>query len=90
MQKQVAQEMIELNNQFSEFLKTKGIKAKFHVVVENIKRGIAEAPLKTSQQIANAKPVINKTTINQTTNITADELSKEFNEFLKLKGFKTV
>lgn len=30
--------MLELNEQFSEFLKTKGIKAKLKLVVENIKK----------------------------------------------------
>ncbi len=30
--------MLELNKQFSEFLKTKGIRAKFRLVVKNIKK----------------------------------------------------
>ena len=30
--------MLELNEQFSQFLKTKGIRAKFKLVVENIKK----------------------------------------------------
>ena len=130
MQKQVEQEMLELNNQFSEFLKTKGIKAKFklafsnmkesakkqheqdvknfneikaksieenkdfveflhakgfkakfHVVVENIKKGIRESKEKTAQQIANSKNYVQSIKC-----ITAEELNKEFNEFLKLKG----
>ncbi len=130
MQKQVEQEMLELNNQFSEFLKTKGIKAKFklafnnmaesakkqheqdvktfneikekskeenkdfveflqakgikakfHVVVENIKKGIRESKEKTIQQIANSNNYVQPIK-----SITAEELNKEFNEFLKLKG----
>ena len=85
MQNQVEQEMLELNSQFSEFLKTKGIKAKFHVIVENIKRGIKETPQKTAQQIANSKPSINNVD-KSITKITANDLNKEFNEFLKAKG----
>lgn len=74
------------NKDFVEFLHAKGIKAKFHVVVENIKRGIKEAPLKTQQQITNSKYNASKSeTVNYKT-ITAEELTKQFNEFLELKG----
>ena len=72
----------EENKDFVEFLHAKGIKAKFHVVVENIKKGIKEAPQKTKEQIANSKPTIYKP--NQ--QITANDLKREFNEFLKQKG----
>ena len=80
---------IEDNKDFVEFLHAKGIKAKFHVVIENIKRGVKEAPQKTAQQIANSKPVINTGVAKSVKTITADELSKEFNEFLKLKGLSS-
>ena len=36
MQHQVEQEMLELNSQFSEFLKTIGIKAKFKLAIGKI------------------------------------------------------
>lgn len=35
----IEQEMLELNAQFEEFLHTKGIKAKYRLVIENIKKG---------------------------------------------------
>ena len=79
----------ENNKDFVEFLHAKGIKAKFNVVVENIKKGIKESKEKTAQQIAKSKPVINTRVANTTTKITAIELSKEFNEFLKLKGLSS-
>ena len=77
------------NKDFIEFLHTKGIKAKFHLVIENIKRGIKEAPKKTAKQIANSRVNVSQT-VNQLKNeeITADMLSKEFNEFLKQKGLE--
>ena len=77
----------EENKDFVEFLHAKGIKAKFHVVVENIKRGIKEAPQKTTGDIAkvkanvNANPYVNK-------KVSADDLAKQFNEFLKQKGLE--
>lgn len=83
--KEVKEKSIEENKDFVEFLQAKGIKAKFHVVVENIKRGIKEAPQKTAKQIANSKPLINNV-VKPTTTISAEELSNELNEFLKLKG----
>ncbi len=75
----------EENKDFVEFLEAKGIKAKFHVIVENIKRGIKETPHKTAQQIANSKPSISNID-KSITKITANDLNKEFNEFLKAKG----
>ena len=54
-----------------------------------IKRGVKEAPQKTAQQIANSKPVISTGVAKPVRTITADELSKEFNEFLKLKGLSS-
>jgi hypothetical protein len=79
----------EDNKDFVDFLHAKGIKAKFNVVVENIKRGIKEAPQKTQEQIAKSKyNGSNKVTVNNRT-LTQEELTKEFNEFLKLKGLNT-
>ena len=48
----VEQEMQELNEQFGEFLHTKGIKAQHNLVVENIKSGAKSAPHDTAAQIA--------------------------------------
>ena len=71
----------EENKDFVEFLQAKGIKAKFHVVIENFKKGIKESKEKTVQQIANSKKYAQPIK-----NFTAEDLNKEFNEFLKLKG----
>ena len=71
----------EENKDFVEFLQAKGIKAKFHVVVENVKKGIRESKEKTIQQIANSNNYVQPIK-----SINAEELNKEFNEFLKLKG----
>lgn len=79
---EVKAKSIEDNKDFVEFLHAKGIKAKFKVVVNNIKKGIKEAPQKTARQIANSKPNI----ANNNDNISAEILSKEFNEFLKAKN----
>ena len=46
MPNKVEQEMLELNNQFSEFLKTKGIKAKFKLAFSNM----AESAKKQHEQ----------------------------------------
>ena len=62
-----------------EFLKTKGLKAKFKLVIENIKKGAREASTNTKAQIEKAKQLGNPT-------YSADELTKEFNAFLKQKG----
>ena len=77
------------NKDFIEFLHTKGIKAKFNLVIENIKRGIKEAPQKTAKQIAASRANVSTSHSIRTISseeITAEMLSKEFNEFLKLKG----
>ena len=84
--KEIKEKSIEENKDFVEFLQAKGIKAKFHVVVKNINRGIKEAPQKTAKQIANSKPLINNNVVKPTKTISAEELSNELNEFLKLKG----
>ena len=75
MQKQVEQEMLELNNQFSEFLKTKGIKAKFKLAFTNM----AESAKKQHEQdVKNFKEVKEKSI----------EENKDFVEFLQAKGIK--
>lgn len=69
----------EENKEFVEFLKTKGLKAKIKLVIENIKKGAREANANTKAQIEKAKQLGNPT-------YSADELTKEFNAFLKQKG----
>ena len=77
---EVKAKSIEENKDFVEFLKTKGIKAKFKLVVENIKKGARESRVKVKEQIEASKHV-------QTPRvITTEDLSKEFNNFLKSKG----
>lgn len=93
--KQLENEMLELNEQFSEFLKTKGIIAKFKLVIENIKKGASTQSTKTAEQIAKVKA---QTQANikkansysgqniNTSLVTAEMLAEEFNSFLKSKG----
>ncbi len=81
----------EENKDFYDFLHTKGLKAKFHLVIENIKRSAKENSERMKEErkanearqkelIESAKnPVANK-------EISATQLSKEFNDFLKAKG----
>ena len=77
---EVKAKSIEENKDFVEFLKTKGLKAKFKLVVENIKKGARESRAKVKEQIEASKH------INTPKVITTDDLSKEFNNFLKSKG----
>lgn len=69
------QDLNELNDQFKTFLKTKGIKAKYDLVVENLKENT-----KKQHEIdkANFEEVKQK----------SYEDNKEFVEFLKTKGIK--
>lgn len=78
---EVKQQSIENNKEFVEFLHTKGFKAKVQLVIENIKKGAKESRENAKQQIEASKYGYNKTNT-----ITAEELTKEFNEFLKFKG----
>ncbi len=77
------------NQDFVEFLHTKGFKAKCRLVIENIKKGARESKVKTAEQIAKSKASI-QVSIGKPNNsygdITAEELSNQFNEFLKSKG----
>ena len=63
-----------------EFLHTKGLKAKIKLVIENIKKGAREVNDKTKAQIEASKKL-------STSDYSADALTREFNEFLKQKGF---
>ena len=77
---EIKDKSIEENKDFVEFLKTKGLKAKFKLVVENIKKGARESRTKVKEQIEASKHI-------QTPKVvTVDDLSKEFNNFLKTKG----
>lgn len=77
----VKKQSMEDNKEFVEFLHTKGLKAKVQLVIENIKKGAQESNQKVKEQIQMAKKGC---TSNKS--ITAEELNKEFNEFLKIKG----
>lgn len=76
---EIKQKSIEENKDFVEFLHTKGLKAKINLVIENIKKGAREANANTKAQIEKSKQLSKPT-------YSADTLTKEFNEFLKLKG----
>ena len=81
----------EDNKEFVEFLHTKGFKAKCRLVIENIKRGARESKEKTRKQIA-ATHARTQASINTHSghsapvDYTAEQLSAEFNAFLKEKG----
>lgn len=68
-------EVNELNDQFVEFLHTKGIKAKFKLAFENMKES---AKTQHTKDVANFNEVKAKSI----------EENKEFYEFLHTKGFK--
>ena len=93
-QQEIEQEMLELNDQFSEFLHTKGIGAKYRLVIENIKKGAKSASHDTAAQIAKVKTetaaaVARANALSRKgagAEITADTLQEEFNAFLKSKG----
>lgn len=74
-QKQVELEMNELNQQFSEFLHTKGIKAKFKLAFSNM----AESAKKQHvEDVKNFNEIKNKSV----------EENKDFVEFIHAKGIK--
>ncbi len=77
----VKTQSIEDNKEFYEFLHTKGFKAKVKLVIENIKKGARESREKTKEQIEKSKNLANPYRT-----LTKEDLNKEFNEFLKLKG----
>ena len=72
-QAQIEKELLELNEQFSKFLKTKGIKAKFKLAFDNMKESMHNQHIKDVEQI-NA--------------IKESEENKQFIEFIHTKGIK--
>lgn len=80
---EVKRQSAENNKEFTEFLHTKGFKAKVKLVIENIKKGAKESNEKVRKQIEEAKRGVPSA---HAQTYTADELSREFNEFLKAKG----
>ena len=78
---EVKRKSAEENKEFVEFLHTKGFKAKVKLVVENIKKGAKESRQKTKEQIAKSKELAKPYKA-----VTAIDLDKEFNNFLKQKG----
>lgn len=74
-QQELEQEMNELNEQFSEFLHTKGIKAKFKLAFNNMS---ASAKAQHAADVAEFEAVKAKSA----------EDNKEFAEFLRTKGIK--
>ncbi len=84
----------EGNAAFIEFLHTKGFKAKCRLVIENLKKSAAESRQKTAENIAKVKAQTqanvasaNGSSISVApTEWTAEDISREFNAFLKSKG----
>jgi hypothetical protein len=74
-QQEIEQEMLELNNQFSEFLHTKGIAAKFKLAFSNMAQSAAK-----QKEIDKANFAAQKAK--------SAEENKEFVEFLHTKGIK--
>ena len=82
----------EENKEFREFLHTKGFKAKCRLVIENIKRGAANANADTARKL---DELHQKTQANirahgvpaaKSAEYSAEQLSAEFNAFLKERG----
>ena len=88
---EVKRKSAEENPEFTEFLRTKGLKAKMRLVVENIKKGAQEAPQKTAAAVKKSSARA-KTSVGvygkdaPLAGYSADDLSREFNAFLKAKG----
>lgn len=74
-QQEIEQEMIELNQQFSEFLHTKGIGAKFKVAFSNMEHSARKQHEADKSNFEAAKKK-------------SAEDNKEFTEFLHTKGIK--
>ena len=94
-QQEIEQELLALHEQFSAFLRTKGIKAKYKLVVENIKKGAKAAPANTAAQIAKVQAETQAAVARANamgnpapvvTEVSAATLENEFNAFLKSKG----
>ena len=80
---EVKRQSAEANPEFTELLHTKGFKAKVKLIIENIKKGAKESNEKVRKQIEQAKHGVPAV---QTRGYSADELSQEFNAFLKARG----
>ena len=80
---EVKRQSAEANPEFTEFLHTKGFKAKVKLVIENIKKGAKESNERVRIQIAEAKHGVPAAPVHS---YSADELSREFNAFLKTRG----
>lgn len=74
-QQEIEQEMLELNEQFSEFLHTKGIGAKFRIAFKNM------------EQSAHKQHDTDKASFEAVKNQSAED-NKEFVDFLHAKGIK--
>lgn len=68
-------DIVKLNKEFKEFLETKGIKAKFQIVVNNIKESVKEQHEKDVKSFNEIKQK-------------SIEENKDFVEFLHTKGLK--
>ena len=78
---EVKRRSAEANPEFTELLHTKGFKAKVKLIIENIKKGAKESNEKVRKQIEESKHGVPSVR-----NYSAEELSREFNAFLKRKG----
>lgn len=78
---EVKRQSAENNKEFTEFLHTKGFKAKVKLIIENIKKGARESNERVRKQIAEAKHGVPYARTES-----VDDLSREFNAFLKAKG----
>lgn len=74
-QQEIEQEMFELNEQFSQFLRTKGIKAKFRLAFNNMSESVKN---QHAADVAEFEAV----------KAQSAEDNKEFAEFLRTKGIK--
>ena len=72
----------EENKEFREFLHTKGFKAQCKLVIENIKKGARESNERVRKQIEESKHGRHVAG----SDYTAEQLTAEFNAFLKEKG----
>ncbi|MDE6029708.1 MAG: hypothetical protein K2F90_05275 [Clostridiales bacterium] len=82
---EVKRQSAENNPEFTEFLHTKGFKAKVKLIIENIKNGAKESNERVRKQIEQAKHGVPAARTSAAT-YSAEELSHEFNAFLKSKG----
>lgn len=99
----IKRQSVENNPEFVEFLHTKGMKAKFRLVIENIKKSAKESSKKVAQQrdvialqtkanIGKSKNDFNPYDVmkgRDISNYSLEEITEEFNLYLKLKGLDT-